>query len=42
MKYIESPKLAYLTSFLTEKAVGDAVLFGRIEAFSCKWVPCVW
>eukprot|EP00499_Haloplacidia_sp_CaronLabIsolate_P015193 CAMPEP_0196780676 /NCGR_PEP_ID=MMETSP1104-20130614/8387_1 /TAXON_ID=33652 /ORGANISM="Cafeteria sp., Strain Caron Lab Isolate" /LENGTH=247 /DNA_ID=CAMNT_0042150891 /DNA_START=40 /DNA_END=783 /DNA_ORIENTATION=+ len=36
MKYIENADLAKLTSFLSEKVVGDLVLDGRIESFSCK------
>ena len=36
MKYLEMPRLTVLTSFLDEKELGDLVLRGRVEAFSCK------
>lgn len=36
MKYLENEKLETITSFLTIREVGDRILNGRIEAFSCK------
>jgi len=36
MKYLEEPKLSMLTSYLCGCKLGDIILDGRIEAFSCK------
>jgi len=36
MKYLTEPKLTALSNFLSECPVGDRVIKGRIEAFSCK------
>ena len=36
MKFLVEPKLSWLTSFLSGCELGDRVLNGRIEAFSCK------
>ncbi|CAM9432893.1 unnamed protein product [Chrysoparadoxa australica] len=36
MKYLDDPKLSALTQWLNEKELGDRVLKGRVEAFSCK------
>jgi hypothetical protein len=36
MKYLEFPRLTVLTTFLDSKPLGDIVLRGRVEAFSCK------
>lgn len=36
MKFLEQPQLEMLTSFLSNREVGDSILHGRIEAFSCK------
>jgi len=36
MKFLEQPQLEMLTSFLSSREMGDRVLNGRIEAFSCK------
>lgn len=36
MKFLEQPQLEMLTSFLSNREIGDRILNGRIEAFSCK------
>ena len=36
MKYLDMPSLGRLTSMLTDCTMGDQMLNGRIEAFSCK------
>lgn len=36
MKFLEQPHLELMTSVLTRREVGDRILNGRIEAFSCK------
>ena len=36
MKLLENNRLSALTSFLTSRSVGDRVINGRVEAFSCK------
>lgn len=36
MKYLEDPRLAHYTNLLSDFEMGDVVLDGRIEAFSCK------
>jgi len=36
MKFLEQPQLEMLTAFLSGREVGDRILNGRIEAFSCK------
>lgn len=36
MKFLEQPQLEQLTAFLSDREVGDHILNGRIEAFSCK------
>ena len=36
MKFLEQPRLAMLSAFLGSRELGDRVIHGRIEAFSCK------
>jgi len=36
MKLLENNRLSALTAFLTARQVGDRVINGRVEAFSCK------
>ena len=36
MKYLDMPSLSRLTNMLTDCTLGDQMLNGRIEAFSCK------
>ena len=36
MKFLDMPSLGRLTSMLTDCTLGDQLLNGRIEAFSCK------
>jgi len=36
MKYLEDPRLAHYTNLLSDFEMGDIVLDGRVEAFSCK------
>jgi len=36
MKLLENPRLGAITDFLTEREIGDRILDGRVEAFSCK------
>lgn len=36
MKLLENNRLSALTAFLTERSLGDRVIDGRVEAFSCK------
>ena len=36
MKYLEEPKLSWLSSFLAGCELGDRTLECRLEAFSCK------
>ena len=36
MKLLENQKLSALTALLTERQLGDRVINGRVEAFSCK------
>ena len=36
MKYLEEPKLSWLSNFLDGCEFGDRTLDCRIEAFSCK------
>lgn len=36
MKLLENNRLSALTAFLTDRELGDRVLNGRVEAFSCK------
>ncbi|CAM9096405.1 unnamed protein product [Phaeothamnion confervicola] len=36
MKFIEEPQLLALTNLLTDMKIGERVLTGRLEAFSCK------
>mmetsp|Transcript_26855 Transcript_26855/g.42149 ORF Transcript_26855/g.42149 Transcript_26855/m.42149 type:complete len:228 (+) Transcript_26855:87-770(+) len=36
MKYLSEPKLTKLSNFLTGHELGDRIINGRIEAFSCK------
>mmetsp|Transcript_1530 Transcript_1530/g.4163 ORF Transcript_1530/g.4163 Transcript_1530/m.4163 type:complete len:247 (-) Transcript_1530:579-1319(-) len=36
MKYLEDPRFAHFTNVLSDLELGDVVLDGRIEAFSCK------
>lgn len=36
MKYLDMPSLSRLTSMLTDCTLGDQMLNGRIEAYSCK------
>mmetsp|Transcript_20556 Transcript_20556/g.41139 ORF Transcript_20556/g.41139 Transcript_20556/m.41139 type:complete len:255 (-) Transcript_20556:115-879(-) len=36
MKYLQVPRLAWITSMLSERDFGDRNLQGRVEAFSCK------
>ena len=36
MKFLSVDQLELLTGFLTGREVGDRILNGRIEAFSCK------
>lgn len=39
MKYIEEPKLAELSNWITGKELGDKVLTCRIESFTCELYP---
>lgn len=39
MKYLEIESLSKLTNFLTGLEVGQRVLDGRVEAYSCKLHP---
>mmetsp|Transcript_25022 Transcript_25022/g.75122 ORF Transcript_25022/g.75122 Transcript_25022/m.75122 type:complete len:238 (+) Transcript_25022:197-910(+) len=36
MKLLDNPRLHALTGYLTDKSLGDRVVDGRVEAFSCK------
>ena len=36
MKLLENPRLSALTAFLSQRRLGERVLDGRVEAFSCK------
>jgi hypothetical protein len=36
MKLLENPRLSALTAFLSQRQLGERVLDGRVEAFSCK------
>mmetsp|Transcript_3236 Transcript_3236/g.8328 ORF Transcript_3236/g.8328 Transcript_3236/m.8328 type:complete len:247 (+) Transcript_3236:39-779(+) len=36
MKLLENQRLAAITAYLTERAVSERILDGRVEAFSCK------
>jgi len=36
MKYLSEPKLSKISNFLSSCEVGDRIINGRIEAFSCK------
>merc|ERR1719267_36830 len=36
MKFLEQPRLAMLSAFLGNRELGDRIINGRIEAFSCK------
>ena len=36
MKYLENIELEKLSSFLTGTVIGDRILKGRVETFSCK------
>jgi hypothetical protein len=36
MKFLQMPKLAELTSFLSSLEIGDQILNGVVEAYSCK------
>ena len=38
MKFLQVPGLAALTNCMTVRTVGDFVIDGRIEAYSCKQV----
>lgn len=35
MKFLDIPKLALLTAYLSSREVGDTVLTAKLEAFSC-------
>ena len=36
MKLLENPRLSALTAFLSQRRLGERVLDGRVEAFSCE------
>lgn len=35
MKFLEEPQLEFISNVLTNYQIGDRVLNGRLEAFSC-------
>ena len=37
MKYLNVPELAALTNCISGRIVGDIVLDGRVEAYSCEF-----
>jgi len=37
MKFLETPELQALTNCIAGRIVGDIVLDGRVEAYSCAW-----
>jgi hypothetical protein len=37
MKFLDVPKLAVLTAYLSGRELGDTVLSAKVEAFSCAY-----